>query len=310
MPTVPVWLPGLVTVGAVFRCRRSRGRSGSRWCRWTRCACIGEGAGRRTRRSARRRCRRADPGALVGVLLAAAMSVQPPAGFWSVMVSAYSWPSTIVKPSSVPAEPGVDEVLAAAGARVGDVRQVGERDVAVRTRRRPRSVAVPVVPGAEAAGLVLKPSGWVPVGERMTYWALRLAAAVVLPKWRGGVDRLAAELVAGGLARRRRPSCRTRHRPARRRSGSRRAARSPGRSARPTATPSQYCVITPDHSSPLVPRPLNSSCSARRLALRVAGEASTLPLRVGAGGAPLRAPEDEVDLRVPVVTPMPSMPPP
>ncbi len=28
--------------------------------------------------------------------------VQPPAGFWSVMVSLYSWPSTIVTPSSVP----------------------------------------------------------------------------------------------------------------------------------------------------------------------------------------------------------------
>src|ERR1019366_6750572 len=33
------------------------------------------------------------------------LSVQPPAGNWSVTVSAYSWPSTIVTPSSVPAEP-------------------------------------------------------------------------------------------------------------------------------------------------------------------------------------------------------------
>src|SRR5436190_1971772 len=28
-----------------------------------------------------------------------------------------------------------------------------------------------------------KPSGWAPFGEKMTYCALRLAAAVVLPKW-------------------------------------------------------------------------------------------------------------------------------
>ncbi len=33
------------------------------------------------------------------------MSVQPPAGFWSVMVSAYSCPSTMVTPSRVPALP-------------------------------------------------------------------------------------------------------------------------------------------------------------------------------------------------------------
>src|SRR5436309_13257588 len=30
---------------------------------------------------------------------------------------------------------------------------------------------------------VLKPSGCVPVGDRMAYCTLRLAAAVVLPKW-------------------------------------------------------------------------------------------------------------------------------
>src|SRR5260221_1062250 len=31
--------------------------------------------------------------------------VQPPAGFWSVMVSEYSWPRVIVQPSRVPALP-------------------------------------------------------------------------------------------------------------------------------------------------------------------------------------------------------------
>src|SRR5215510_5776346 len=34
-------------------------------------------------------------------------SVQPPAGFWSVMVSAYSCPFTIEKPSSRPALPAL-----------------------------------------------------------------------------------------------------------------------------------------------------------------------------------------------------------
>src|SRR6266566_5510606 len=30
---------------------------------------------------------------------------------------------------------------------------------------------------------VLNPSGWVPCGDRMTYWASRLELGVVLPKW-------------------------------------------------------------------------------------------------------------------------------
>src|SRR5215472_11393607 len=34
-------------------------------------------------------------------------SVHPPGGFWSVMVSAYSWPFTIEKPSSRPALPAL-----------------------------------------------------------------------------------------------------------------------------------------------------------------------------------------------------------
>src|SRR3954470_2506845 len=34
----------------------------------------------------------------------------------------------------------------------------------------------------QLARKVLKPSGWVPVGDAMTYCALRLLAAVVLPK--------------------------------------------------------------------------------------------------------------------------------
>src|SRR5258708_39812973 len=37
-------------------------------------------------------------------------SVQPPAGYVSVIVSAYSWPSTIVTPSRVPAEPALTKL--------------------------------------------------------------------------------------------------------------------------------------------------------------------------------------------------------
>src|SRR5579863_387916 len=37
-------------------------------------------------------------------------AVQPPAGFWSVRVSAYSWPFTIEKPSRRPAEPGLTKL--------------------------------------------------------------------------------------------------------------------------------------------------------------------------------------------------------
>src|SRR5215471_15177054 len=33
------------------------------------------------------------------------------------------------------------------------------------------------------AAWVLNPSGWVPCGDRMTYWASRLEPGVVLPKW-------------------------------------------------------------------------------------------------------------------------------
>src|SRR5215831_5497326 len=85
---------------------------------------------------------------------------------------------------------------------------------------------------------VLNPSGWVPAGEMMSYWASRLAAAVVLPKW-------AAALTASvpswkGVAW----------------AGD--AALSSTQT--PASTPPEYWVMTPDHSSPFVPSPLNSSC--------------------------------------------------
>src|SRR4051794_30013247 len=39
---------------------------------------------------------------------------------------------------------------------------------------------------------VLNPSGWVPVGDAMTYCALRLLADVVLPKWPAALTASAA----------------------------------------------------------------------------------------------------------------------
>ena len=152
-------------------------------------------------------------------------SVQPPGGFWSVMVSAYSWPLDDGEASSRPAAAGVDEVLAAAGAQVGDVGHVGERDVTVGRGHGPTNGSPFQSCHAQNVPLGPNPSGWVPVGERMTYCALRLSAAVVLPKWAAAltasVPSWAAVAVAGRGARRRR----TRHRPARRRWGSRRARR-------------------------------------------------------------------------------------
>jgi hypothetical protein len=60
----------------------------------------------------------------------------------------------------------------AVDADVGDVGHVGERDVTVGGgdgTAAEGGVAVPVVPGAELLPVgVLNPSGWVPVGERMT----------------------------------------------------------------------------------------------------------------------------------------------
>ena len=55
-------------------------------------------------------------------------------------------------------------------------------------------------------------------------------------------------------------TCRPRCPPARRRSDTGCAAPTSGRRSTPAGTPSQYWVTTPDQSSLLVPRPLNSAC--------------------------------------------------
>ncbi len=107
---------------------------------------------------------------------------------------------------------------------------------------------------------VLKPSGWVPFGDTMTYWALRLDAAVVLPKceaaatattpsWCPLAELGEAEPVSAQTPANAPPV------------GYPTCAELAGQVCEPAETPSQYWVITPEYSSLLVPMPLNSSCS-------------------------------------------------
>jgi hypothetical protein len=192
------------------------------------------------------------------------LSVQPPAGFWSVIVSAYSCPSTIVTPSSVPELPEFTkpcpQVLPAS---VTYGMLVNAMSPTLDETGPPGSVESPFQScHAQNWPLdVLNPSGLVPCGDTMTYWALRFAAAVVLPKcvaaaasacwpswcpvaWVGDAEPVSAQTPASvpppvGYA-----TC----------------AEFAGQVCDPLAMPSQYWVITPDHSS-LMPRPLNSCWS-------------------------------------------------
>src|SRR6266700_3230903 len=113
-------------------------------------------------------------------------SVPPPGGFWSVMVSAYSWPLTIDTPSSRPALPELTKFLPHARpasviyGRFENATWPYDDDAGP-----PGSVESPFQscqPQKSPDG-VLNPSGWVPAGDRMTYCAFLFDAAVVLPKW-------------------------------------------------------------------------------------------------------------------------------
>ena len=70
-------------------------------------------------------------------------STHPPAGNWSVMVSAYSWPPTTVTPSSVPALPPLTKFspqLAPTSVRYGRfVKATGPPDDEVLMKPRPAS---------------------------------------------------------------------------------------------------------------------------------------------------------------------------
>jgi hypothetical protein len=77
----------------------------------------------------------------------------------------------------------------------------------------------------------------------------------------------------------------------------------------PVATPSQYCVITPDQDSPLVPRPLKKPC-------RIGAVFCGSPLNVALPLAsvpwlPHCEPQNtRYTFGAPVVTPTPPVPPP
>src|SRR5207302_1503953 len=111
-------------------------------------------------------------------------SVQPPGGFWSVMVSAYSCPLTMDTPSRVPLLltkfwPQEAPMSVMYGLLVNAMSPYGELTAP------PLSVVSPFQ-SCQAQNWpdgVLYPSGWVLCGDTMMYWAVRLSAAVVLPKW-------------------------------------------------------------------------------------------------------------------------------
>src|SRR5438067_2434084 len=115
------------------------------------------------------------------------LSVQPPGGFWSLMVSEYSWPSTMVTPSIVPALPPLTKFwpqLVPASVTYGMLVNAMSPIPPVLTVPPVSWVSPFQSCHAQNCPLgVLKPSGVVPCGERMTYCELRFADAVVLPKW-------------------------------------------------------------------------------------------------------------------------------
>ena len=76
-----------------------------------------------------------------------------------------------------------------------------------------------------------------------------------------------------------------------------------------TATPSQYCVMTPDHCSPFVPTPLNSCC--RRGAMpTLSADSVVLPFASVPGLPHCEPKKTRNTFSLPVVTPMLSTAPP
>src|SRR5712692_3999715 len=114
-----------------------------------------------------------------------AESVHPPGGFWSVIVSAYSWPPTIEKPSSRPACPPLTKFSPhARPASVTYGRFVNAMSPYGEVTGPPGNVESPFqsCQPQKLPDDVLNPSGCVPVGDRIRYWAFLLACAVSLPK--------------------------------------------------------------------------------------------------------------------------------
>src|SRR5438045_3700060 len=152
-----------------------------------------------------------------------------------------------------------------------------------------------------------KPSGWAPFGEKTTYCALRLAAAVVLPKWPAAFTASTAIWWPVVFASTEVLSYQT---PASAPPSGYPTCGPPKfvQSVVPTGTCSQYWVMTADHCSWLVPRPLNISCRwAAPPAVSVEKVRSPAPLVLD-----MPQPEPQktrYTFGAPVVTPMPSRPP-
>src|SRR5947207_14418978 len=236
-------------------------------------------------------------------------SFQPPDGFWSVMVSAYSWPSTIVTPSSTPSAPGCTKFspqLPAASVTYG--RLVNAMSPTVDWIGPPGKLPSPFQSCQAQNPAFGKLSGIRPCEDTTTYCALRFAAALVFPKWDAAA--IASRPIWRGSAAAGSAAPESTHTPASAPPvGYPTCAELSGQLCAPLVIPSQYCVVTPDHSSFAVPMPSNSCCSRGAMPLP-SPDRCTLPC-VSVVGVPHCEPQDtRYTLGLPVVTPMPSSPPP
>ena len=110
------------------------------------------------------------------------------------------------------------------------------------------------------------PSGCVPVGEVITYWALRFEAAVVFPKW--SAASLASAAIWVWVALLGAAAEVSSHTPARAPPvGYPTCGTLLGQVLEPAATPSQYCVGTPLHVSLLAATPVKNACWNGAIAL-------------------------------------------
>src|SRR5690242_9799316 len=114
-------------------------------------------------------------------------STQPPGGFWSVMVSAYSCPSTIVTPSMSP----LASLCTNRAPQLPPASTTYGRLVNAMSPMLCESIGPPMSVGSPFQSCQAQklppgrsnPSGLVFVGDTTTYCALRFFAALVLPKW-------------------------------------------------------------------------------------------------------------------------------
>src|SRR5947207_14692815 len=236
-------------------------------------------------------------------------SVQPPAGFWSVIVSAYSCPSTIVTPSRRPAVPVLTKFwpqLPPASATYG--RLVNAMSPTVDGIGPPFSVPSPFQSCQAQKPALGKLSGCVPCADTTTYWALRFFAALVLPKWDAAVTAsipISCSVAVPGAA-----VALSTHTPASAPPiGYATCGALAGQASTPAGTPSQYWVVTPDHNSLSTPTPLKNCCSRGAMPSESPESVVLPPASVPA--VPNCDPQKtRYTFGLPVVTPIPSTPPP